>query len=107
MGLSPSHAAVNLTGKITAYNVMAISTTRMSSKGQVVIPETIRKRLGLVAGAQFVVVAGEEAVILKPVVPPSLDEFDELLAEARRQARRLGLKQRDVKEAVRKARERR
>ena len=86
---------------------MTISTTRMSSKGQVVIPETIRKRLGLEAGAQFVVIAGDQAVILKPVAPPSLDEFDELLAEARRQARQLGLKQRDIKEAVRKARERR
>ncbi|NIR47056.1 AbrB/MazE/SpoVT family DNA-binding domain-containing protein [candidate division KSB1 bacterium] len=28
----------------------------MSSKGQVVIPEEIRKRLGLKAGSQFIVV---------------------------------------------------
>ena len=32
-----------------------LSTTRMSSKGQVVIPEEIRQRLGLETGAQFVV----------------------------------------------------
>jgi len=31
-----------------------LATTRMSSKGQVVIPEEIRKRLRLKAGCQFV-----------------------------------------------------
>jgi AbrB family looped-hinge helix DNA binding protein len=34
-------------------------TQKMSSKGQVVIPEEIRDRLGLKAGAQFVVVGLE------------------------------------------------
>ncbi|HDN94572.1 MAG TPA: AbrB family transcriptional regulator, partial [Nitrospirae bacterium] len=33
-----------------------LATTKMSSKGQIVIPEDIRKRLGLKPGAQFVVV---------------------------------------------------
>jgi AbrB family looped-hinge helix DNA binding protein len=31
------------------------ATTKLSSKGQVVIPEEIRKKLGLEPGAQFVV----------------------------------------------------
>ena len=31
-----------------------VATTRMSSKGQVVIPEDIRKQLKLKAGSQFV-----------------------------------------------------
>jgi AbrB family looped-hinge helix DNA binding protein len=35
----------------------------MSSKGQVVVPEDIRKRLGLEAGLQFVVVAGKDAIM--------------------------------------------
>ena len=34
----------------------ALATTRLSSKGQVVIPEEVRTRLGLKAGVQFVVV---------------------------------------------------
>jgi len=72
----------------------------MSSKGQVVIPEDIRKRLGLKAGSQFIVVAGENAVILKTISPPSIDEFDELVQKARRQARKAGIKQSDIKEAV-------
>ena len=72
----------------------------MSSKGQVVIPEDIRKRLGLKAGSQFIVVAGENAVILKTISPPSIDEFDELVQKARRQARKAGIKKSDIKEAV-------
>ena len=40
----------------------SLATTKMSSKGQVVIPEDIRKRLGFRAGSQFVVV-GEKDVI--------------------------------------------
>ena len=82
----------------------APSTTKMSSKGQVVIPEAIRKRLGLEPGDQFVVVAGKDAVILKTIAPPSMDEFDELLADARRQARRAGLKRSHLANAVAAAR---
>ncbi len=81
-----------------------LATTKMSSKGQVVIPEDIRKRLGLEAGSQFVVVAGKDAVILKTISPPSMDEFDGLILEARRQARKAGMKQSDIKEAIAKVR---
>ncbi|WP_371440183.1 AbrB/MazE/SpoVT family DNA-binding domain-containing protein, partial [Piscirickettsia salmonis] len=35
----------------------------MSSKGQVVIPEEIRERLGLAAGVKFVVVGDKDTVI--------------------------------------------
>jgi len=42
-----------------------LATTKMSSKGQVVIPEEIRKRFGLKSGSQFVVVGEKDTVILK------------------------------------------
>ena len=58
-----------------------LATTRMSSKGQVVIPEDIRKRLKLEAGSQFIVVAGKDAVILKTISPPSMDEFEQTYCE--------------------------
>ncbi len=77
-----------------------LATTKMSSKGQVVIPEDIRKSLGLKAGSQFVVVAGKDAVILKTIAPPSMDEFDALIREARKQARKAGMKSSDIKKAV-------
>jgi AbrB family looped-hinge helix DNA binding protein len=90
------------------YITMAeLATTRMSSKGQVVIPEEIRKRLGLEAGSQFIVVAGKDAVILKTISPPSMDEFDELIRKARQQARKAGMKRSDIKKAVAEVRGRR
>jgi len=84
-----------------------LATTRMSSKGQVVIPEDIRKRLGLEPGSQFVVVAGKDAIILKTISPPSMDEIDELIKTARRQARKAGMKRSDIKYAVTEVRGRR
>ena len=84
-----------------------LATTKMSSKGQVVIPEDIRKRLGLEAGSQFVVVAGKDAVILKTISPPSMDEFDGLIREAQRQARKAGMKQSNINEAIAEVRGRR
>jgi AbrB family looped-hinge helix DNA binding protein len=81
-----------------------ISTTKMSSKGQVVIPENIRKRLNLKPGAQFVVVGDNDVVILKNISPPSIDEFDDLIADARMKAKKAGIKPSDIRNAVLKAR---
>jgi AbrB family looped-hinge helix DNA binding protein len=85
----------------------ALATTRLSSKGQVVIPEEVRTRLGLKAGVQFVVVGDGDVVVLKVVTPPSRSDFGDLLTKARRQARRAGMKRSDITEAVRKARSKR
>lgn len=85
----------------------SMATTRMSSKGQVVIPEEIRNRLGLRSGTQFVVVADRDVVILRTLAPPSLAEFDQLIAVARQTARRTGMKKSDVRYAVAKVRSRR
>jgi AbrB family looped-hinge helix DNA binding protein len=82
----------------------SISTTKMSSKGQVVIPEAIRKKLGLKSGDQFVVTGNKDVVILKSILPPSLDEFDDLIAEARRQARKAGMKRSDIVSALNRVR---
>ena len=81
-----------------------LATTRMSSKGQIVIPETIRKRLNLKEGAQFVVVGEGDVVILKTISAPSMETFDSLIQEARRQAKIAGLESADITKAVSKAR---
>jgi AbrB family looped-hinge helix DNA binding protein len=81
-----------------------LATTRMSSKGQIVIPEPIRKRLNLKAGTQFVVLGENDVVILKAITAPSMDDFDALIQQARQQARLAGLKRSDITRAVSKAR---
>ena len=77
-----------------------LATTKMSSKGQVVIPEVIRKRLNLKTGARFVVVGDNDVVILKNITPPSIEEFDDLIAKARKVGQQVGLKETDIKEAI-------
>ncbi|MCD6298769.1 MAG: AbrB/MazE/SpoVT family DNA-binding domain-containing protein [Deltaproteobacteria bacterium] len=81
-----------------------LATTKLSSKGQVVIPENIRKKLNLKAGSQFIVVGDNDVVILKNISPPTLDEFDELITKARKAAKQSGLKKIDIKNAISKAR---
>ena len=81
-----------------------VSTTKMSSKGQVVIPEVIRKQLNLKPGSQFVVVGDKDVVILKNISPPSIKDFDGLIAEARRQGKKAGLKKSDIQDAILDAR---
>lgn len=80
------------------------ATTRLSSKGQVVIPEEIRQRLGLKEGAQFVVVGEGDVVILKSIAPPAKGESDALVRRARGAARKAGMKPADVRRAVTKVR---
>jgi AbrB family looped-hinge helix DNA binding protein len=77
-----------------------LATTKLSSKGQVVIPEEIRSRLGLKTGAEFVVVGERDVVILKAIAPPAMEEFDELVRRARQAARKAGMKPADVRKAV-------
>ena len=84
----------------------ATGTTTLSSKGQVVIPEVVRARLGLKTGMQFVVLGDNDVVILKVLQPPSKKDFSELLDQARRAAKRRGMRRRDIADAVAEARRR-
>ena len=72
--------------------MIGFSTTKLTSKGQVVIPEQTRKRLGMKEGTQFMVLEGKDAVIFKVIQPPSMKDFDNLLSAARKQAKIVGLK---------------
>ena len=79
----------------------------MSSKGQVVIPEDVRKQLNLSAGSQFVVVGEGDVVILKTLATPSMKQFDGLIKKARQQAKSSGMKRDDVAAAIARVRGRR
>ena len=81
-----------------------LATTRMSSKGQIVIPENIRKQLNLKEGTQFVMVGDKDVVMLKTIPEPAMDDFDELIRQARAQAKRVRLQRSDVSAAISKAR---
>jgi len=77
-----------------------LATTKMSSKGQVVIPENIRTKLGLTTGSQFIVLGEDDVVIMKTINSPSMRDFDSLIRKARENAKAAGLTQADITKAV-------
>ena len=82
------------------------ATTKLSSKGQVVIPEEIRDRLGLEPGTQFVVLGDRDVVILKVIQAPDMSEFTDIVGKVRKAAKRADVKPQHVKDAVRAVRSR-
>ena len=81
-----------------------VETTRLSSKGQVVLPLAIRRRLHLAIGEKFAVLGEGDTVILKKLAPPSLNEIRRLLDEGRQYARRVGLTPADIARAIQRVR---
>ncbi len=81
-----------------------LTTTRMSSKGQIVIPEELRKTFGWNTGTSFIVVGCPDAIMLQPVTMPDMARFDGLIAESRRQAKAAGLRVGDVAATITRAR---
>jgi AbrB family looped-hinge helix DNA binding protein len=81
-----------------------IDMTRMSEKGQVVIPGDIRAALGLGAGTKFVVFTEGDMVLLKRIGRPSKEEIAKLFAQSEQFAKRAGLKSSDVKKHIRQVR---
>ncbi|MBA4758468.1 AbrB/MazE/SpoVT family DNA-binding domain-containing protein [Sphingosinicella sp.] len=57
--------------------------TRLSAKGQVVIPKDVRTQLGLAEGQELDVITVNGGVLLRPVQQKSGRSFDELLADFR------------------------
>lgn len=81
-----------------------LEVTSISTKGQVVIPSTIRDALGLAPGSKLAVITDGTNVLLRPIQPPKLEAFAALLTESRTWARKAGLKRADVAKAVRTVR---
>ncbi|HLD07089.1 MAG TPA: AbrB/MazE/SpoVT family DNA-binding domain-containing protein [Candidatus Nanoarchaeia archaeon] len=87
---------------------MPAETIRMSSRGQIVIPQDIREELKASEGTIFSVVSAKDAIILKKISTPSreelIKEIGAMAFEGRKRAEKLGIKESDVAELVQRAR---
>ena len=81
--------------------MVAVPTTKMSSRGQVVIPESIRMSCGFGEGTTFTVVAKGNAVMLQAIVAPPRDLFNALARESRAAAKAAGMRPRDITATIR------
>ena len=65
---------------------MQFEIARLSSKGQFVIPGTVRKLLGLRTGTNPATSHDGESIFLKPIPAPDLSGFRKLASEAKKTA---------------------
>lgn len=86
---------------------MITEVTSVSSKGQVVLPKTVRDALSLDAGSKLIVVTDGDNILLKPIVAPDINEFDSLMKESQKWAKNVGMTEEDINDAIKKVRKRR
>lgn len=80
--------------------------TTVSSKGQVVIPKTIREQLNLESGRPLVVFSDGSNILLKPIPRPDISEFRALMDATAAWAKEVGLTEEDITDAIRTVRRR-
>jgi len=87
---------------------MPAETIKMSSRGQIVIPQDIREKIKASEGTIFSVVSSKDAIILKKISTPSkeelIKEIESIAREGRKRAEKLGIKESDVSELIQRAR---
>ncbi len=62
-------------------------TTRISSRGQVVIPGSVRKALKIETGTPFLVIARKDTIVLHRLQEPPWQFFDAVVKQAEEQGR--------------------
>ena len=87
---------------------MTIETTKMSSKGQIVIPQDIREEINAKEGTIFAVLGSNDTIILKKIETPSketlIKELTNIAKEGRKRAEKLGIKESDIPDMVHRIR---
>ncbi len=74
--------------------------TKLSSKGQVVIPQEIRKELHLEEGTPFLVVAQKDSVLLKKIEIPRVKSWDEATKPFREAANKSNFTEEDLEKII-------
>lgn len=80
--------------------------TSVSTKGQVVLPKSIRDSLTLQSGTKLLVVSDGQSIILKPIEMPDISEFQGLMEAAASWADEVGMTEEDISSAITAVRDR-
>ena len=84
---------------------MTIDLTKLSQKGQIVIPNAMRKQLGLKEGTKFLVVSVGDMIVLRRLeLNQERARLKTLLQESRRKAEKLGFTEREIREFIHQSR---
>ncbi len=89
--------------------MMKIETTKMSSRGQIVIPQDAREEIKAEEGTIFAVIASGDTLVLKKIKQPSREELikrlDEMAREGSKRAQEKGIQEKDIPDLIHKLRE--
>ena len=87
---------------------MAVEMIKMSSKGQIVIPQDIREEICASEGTMFAVISERNSIVLKKVETPSKEdlicELKEIAKEGKRRLEAKNIKEEDITNIVHKSR---
>ena len=74
--------------------------TKLSSRGQVVIPQAVRDQLRLEEGAQFLVVAQDDSILLKKLKTPDIKSWKEITKPFRQASEKSGFSEKDLENLI-------
>lgn len=84
--------------------IMMAEVTSLSSKGQLVLPKSIRKALSLIPGSRLMVFSDGDNILIKPIKQPDISEFNSLMDEATQWAEDAGMVPEDITDAIKAVR---
>ena len=89
---------------------MAVEMIKMSSKGQIVIPQDIRTEICASEGTMFAVISERDSIVLKKIAIPSKEELiyelKEIAKEGKRRLEANSIKESDLSKIIEKSRKR-
>ena len=86
---------------------MDMQVLTVSSKGQISLPVSIRKMLSIDTGDKLVAYASGDAIMLKTLKMPTVQELEKSLDEAQKWAASVGYEESDVNDIIKSVRKRR
>ncbi|MFQ5710873.1 MAG: AbrB/MazE/SpoVT family DNA-binding domain-containing protein [Candidatus Geothermarchaeales archaeon] len=81
-------------------DVLEVATVKISSKGQVVIPASVRRRAGMRRGERVLVIALGDTILLKKIAGKT---FEQTLSPVWERAREVGLTEEDLDALIKEA----
>ena len=79
---------------------MSVEVLSVSSKGQVVLPMKMRRRMSITNGSKLAAYSTGDMIMLKPIHVPTEQDFRESLDQAAAWAKEAGYEESDVKDIV-------
>jgi AbrB family looped-hinge helix DNA binding protein len=86
---------------------MSVEVLTVSSKGQVVLPASMRRKLSISSGSKLAAYAAGDVIVLKVIELPPESDFKSMLDEAEQWAREAGYTEDDIAEVIKSVRDRR